>query len=61
MLGRDFTPQDDAPGVAVVTISDRLWRQRFGADPSIVNRNIILNGKPNLVVGVMPPAILHSR
>ena len=53
-LGRDFTPQEDAPGVGVVTISDRLWRQRFGADPSIVNRNIMLNGRPNLVVGVMP-------
>jgi putative ABC transport system permease protein len=54
-VGRDFTPQEDAPGVAVVMISDRLWRQRFGADPSIVNRNIILDGRANLVVGVMPP------
>jgi putative ABC transport system permease protein len=54
-LGRDFTPQEDAPGIAVVAISDRLWRQRFGADPSIVNRNIMLNGRANLVAGVMPP------
>ncbi len=38
-LGRDFAPREDAPGVAVVTISDRLWRQRFGS----------------LVVGVMAP------
>jgi putative ABC transport system permease protein len=54
-VGRDFTAQEDAPGVRVVTISDRLWRQRFGADPSIVNRNIMLDGRPNLVVGVMAP------
>jgi putative ABC transport system permease protein len=54
-LGRDFAPQEDAPGVAVVAISDRLWRRRFDADPSIVNRNIMLNGRANLVVGVMPP------
>src|SRR5258705_3888148 len=54
-LGRDFTPQEDAPGVRVVMLSDRLWRQRFGADPSIVNRNVMLNGQPTLVVGVMPP------
>src|SRR5688572_96174 len=54
-LGRDFTAPEDAPGVAVVMISDRLWRQRFGADPAIVNRNIMLNGRANLVVGVMPP------
>src|SRR5829696_5979543 len=30
-VGRDFAPQDDAPNVRMVTISDRLWRQRFGA------------------------------
>ena len=54
-VGRDFTAQEDAPGVSAVTISDRLWRQRFGADPSVVNRKIMLDGRPNLVVGVMPP------
>jgi putative ABC transport system permease protein len=54
-LGRDFYPQEDAPNVAAVTISDRLWRQRFGADPAIINRTIMLNGRPNPVVGVMPP------
>ena len=54
-LGRDFTPQDDAPGVRVITISDRLWRQRFGGDPTIVNRTIMLDGRPNVVAAVMPP------
>ena len=53
-LGRDFMPQEDAPQMTVVTISDRLWRERFGGDPSIVNRTILLDGRPNLVVGVMP-------
>ena len=54
-VGRDFTPQEDAPRVQAVAISDRLWRQRFSADPSIVNKTITLDGRPNLVVGVMPP------
>ena len=54
-IGRDFTPQEDAPGVRAVAISDRLWRQRFSADPSIVNKTITLDGRPNLVVAVMPP------
>ena len=54
-IGRDFTPQEDAPGVQAVAISDRLWRQRFSADPSIVNKTITLDGRPNLVVGVMAP------
>ena len=54
-VGRDFAPQDDGPGVTVVTISDRLWRQRFGADPGITSRRIVLNGRPHVVAGVMPP------
>jgi len=54
-IGRDFTPQEDAPGVGAVAISDRLWRNRFGSDPSIVNKTITLDGRPNLVVGVMAP------
>jgi putative ABC transport system permease protein len=54
-IGRDFTPQEDAPGVGAVAISDRLWRQRFSADRTIVNKTITLDGRPNLVVGVMPP------
>jgi putative ABC transport system permease protein len=54
-LGRDFQPEEDAPGVAVALISDRIWRQRFGADPGIVNRTITLNAQPTLVAGVMPP------
>ena len=53
-LGRDFTPQEDAPGVRTVTISDRLWRQRFNTDPAIVNKTITLDGRPSVVVGVMP-------
>ena len=55
-LGRVFTAAEDvAKGPSVVVISDALWRRRFGADRGIVGRNIILDGKPNEVVGVMPP------
>ncbi|HET7695400.1 MAG TPA: ABC transporter permease [Vicinamibacterales bacterium] len=54
-LGRDFEPQEDAPRAAVALISDRLWRQRFGADPAVVNRTVTMNGQPTLIVGVMPP------
>jgi putative ABC transport system permease protein len=53
-LGRNFEPAEDAPRVNVVMISDRLWRQRFGADPGIVNRTITLNATPTLVTGVLP-------
>jgi len=36
-------------------ISDRLWRTRYNADPSIVGRQLVLSGTPYTVVGIMPP------
>jgi putative ABC transport system permease protein len=39
----------------ICVISDRLWRTRYNADPSIVGRPIVLNGTPYIVRGVMPP------
>ncbi|MGH9387557.1 MAG: ABC transporter permease [Vicinamibacterales bacterium] len=39
----------------IAVISDRLWRNRYSADPSIVGRPIVLNDTPYTVVGVMPP------
>ncbi|MGH9199761.1 MAG: ABC transporter permease [Vicinamibacterales bacterium] len=55
-VGRLLTPDDDkTPGASPVTVlSDRLWRRRFNADPSIVRQTIVLNGTPFTVVGVAP-------
>jgi putative ABC transport system permease protein len=54
--GSSFTADQDKPGASdVVVISDGLWRQEFGADPTIVGRALNLNGVPVTVVGVMPP------
>jgi predicted permease len=39
----------------VVVLSSGLWRRRFGADPSILNRDVALNGQHYTVVGVAPP------
>ena len=54
--GRGFRPDEDAvPNRdAVVILSDGLWRRRFGADPSIVNRTIQLGARTYTVVGIMP-------
>ena len=55
VLGRTFLPGEDQPGQhQVAVISERLWQRRFNRDPSIVNRNITLNGEAFTVVGVMP-------
>jgi putative ABC transport system permease protein len=56
-LGRLFLPDEDQPDRSrVVVLSDRLWRQRFGADPRIVGRSLVLGDQPVTVVGVMPAA-----
>ena len=55
--GRTFRADEDAIAspVRVVLLGDGLWKRRFGADPNIVGRSIVLNGQPYDVVGVMPP------
>jgi predicted permease len=54
-LGRDFLPEEDAPGhERVVMLADSLWRRRFAADPGIVGRTISLDGLPHTVVGIIP-------
>ena len=56
MLGRNFTPEEDTIGhEQVALLSYGLWRRRFGGDPSIVGRSILLSGMPFTVVGVMGP------
>jgi putative ABC transport system permease protein len=56
-LGRTFRPEEDeVPNRdAVVILSDGLWRRRFAADPSIVNRTIQSTARTYTVIGVMPP------
>lgn len=52
--GRTFTHEEDSPnGGHVVVLSYGLWKRRFGGDPNIVGRNIQLDGRPFLVVGVI--------
>ena len=59
-LGRTFTRQDEQPGNADrVVLSDRIWRTRLGADPSIVGRTINLSRRPFEVVGVIAPGLEH--
>ena len=56
LLGRVFGPAEDKPGADhVVLISYRLWQGRFGGDPSLVGRSILLNGEKWIVEGVMRP------
>ena len=60
MLGRDFTPEDDQPGAADVTIiSYGFWQQRFAGDPNIIGKQILLEDKPHTIIGVAPQNFTH--
>jgi predicted permease len=55
-LGRSFTQEEDRPGGnKVVLISHGLWQRRFGGDPAMVGKEILLDGEKRTVIGVMPP------
>ena len=61
-LGRTFTAEEDQPGHEYeVILSDRLWRERFGADRDILGRGVRLNGYTYIVVGVMPAGFVFPR
>jgi len=55
-LGRGLLPEEDAVGAGdpVAVISHALWRDRFGADPDVLGRQIRLDSAPHTIVGVMP-------
>jgi putative ABC transport system permease protein len=53
-IGRAFVDEENQIGHdRVVILSDGLWRRRFGRDPSIVGRAIMLSGVRHTVVGIM--------
>ena len=55
LLGRRFAEADDRDGAAATAIlSYRLWQTRFGGDPSIVGRQVMLDTESHTVIGVMP-------
>jgi predicted permease len=57
--GRDFRAEEEQEGQDdVVMISHALWQRRFGADPSLVNRTILLDGRPHTVIGILPASLL---
>ncbi|HUI40391.1 MAG TPA: ABC transporter permease [Terriglobia bacterium] len=55
LLGRTFVPEEDQPGHRVAVLSYGLWRRRFGADPSVIGKQLTVDGINDTVVGVMPP------
>ena len=61
VLGRAFTAEDDKPGAEPVAIlAEGYWERRFGRDPGMVGRHLVLSGEPFTVVGIMPKTVHGS-
>ncbi len=55
--GRAFAVEEFQPGrEQVALISQRLWQNRFGADPRLIGRAVTLDERSYTVVGVLPPS-----
>lgn len=54
-LGRLPFPDDDrSGGEPMVLLGSDVWRQRYGSDPQILGRTVLVNGSPVTVVGIIP-------
>jgi predicted permease len=55
ILGRDFGPEDERRGTDLaVIVGYTIWRNRYAGDPNLVGKLTRVNGKPAVIVGVMP-------
>ncbi len=54
LVGRPFNAQEDTPGSSpVVVIAEGLWKSRFGGDPNVVGKTMLLGGEPHVITGVI--------
>jgi macrolide transport system ATP-binding/permease protein len=55
MLGRDFYAGEDLPAAPrAVMLSYAAWQQRYGGKPDVLGQAVMLNGAPNIIIGVLP-------
>ena len=58
--GRLFTAEEDRPSPPrVVMISDGFWRRRFGADPDVIGKTLVMSSISATIVGVLPRDFVH--
>src|SRR5262245_58777647 len=58
IIGRAFTA-DDGNGNLVVLLNEQFWRAHLAADPGIVGRSIVLDGRRHVVIGIMAAAVQY--
>jgi macrolide transport system ATP-binding/permease protein len=60
--GRLIGPDDDRQGATpVVAITYGYWQRRFGGDPKVLGKSILINGKPATIAGVTAPQFFGVR
>lgn len=60
--GRLFAPDEDSPGRNnTALLSHALWTRRYGADPQVLGRSIVLNGLSYEVIGILPRSFSLPR
>lgn len=61
-LGRLLTPDEDSPGrPSTAVLTDGMWARRFGRDPHVISRSVIINGQTYEIVGVLPQGFSLSQ
>ncbi len=61
-IGRDFAESDDVPNAGkVVLISDSVWRQQFGGRDSVLGTQVMVDGVPREIIGVLPAEVRYPR
>jgi predicted permease len=53
-LGRTFVAEDHRDGERPLVISFGFWMRRFGGDPAVVGKEVVVEGQSFSVIGVMP-------
>ena len=57
VLGRLTRPSDDGPGVpGVAVLTHEYWIKHFGADPKVIGKTMMLDGRSATIIGVLQPA-----
>jgi len=61
-IGRLMTEADDQEGApSVAVMSYRIWKEKYGSDPSVVGATYQINGNAFTVIGVAPPGFYGAK
>jgi predicted permease len=61
-LGRLLTPDEDSPGhPSTAVLTDGMWARRFGRNPHLIGKSVIINGQPCEIVGILPQSFSLSQ